>query len=664
VIAELALAAVGGFAVGALWRNRGFRATDESGQLRDELTLSRERQRRLIDTAHAGIVIADPSGGVLEANDAYLRLIGFTREEFEQGLVDWRALTPPEWIPADEEAIRQLRAEGKCAPYEKEYLRRDGSRVPVLLVDVMLPGVEDQFAAFALDLSSIRRAETERDRLARQRQVALNAASLGWWALDPATRISKYDERAREIFGVVKGAKAGEELRERIHPEYRPKVAAAVEAALDPKRRAPYEMVYRVVRDDGTIRWVEAHGTVTFEGEGDAARAVDFSGTVEDITERRNADEALRRSERLLREMGEIARVGGWEFDAATGDGTWTDEVARIHGLDPADPTSMQRGLSFYEGDARAQIERAVAEAIGRAKEYDLELELTTAQGERRWVHTIGRPVIEDGKVVRVRGSFQDVTERRLAEEQVRTLAEELERRVVERTAQLEAANRELEAFSYSVSHDLRAPLRGIDGWSAALLEDYGDQLEPRAREYLARVRSETQRMGALIDDLLKLSRINRQEMRITAVDLSALGAEVAENLRRADPERRLPVRIEPRLTADADAGLMRVVLTNLFENAWKFTRRTTEPAIELGCMPGEDERVFFVRDNGVGFDPRYAKNLFAPFQRLHSASEFPGSGIGLATVSRVVNRHGGRVWAESEPGRGATFYFTLGGQR
>lgn len=225
--------------------------------------------------------------------------------------------------------------------------------------------------------------------------------------------------------------------------------------------------------------------------------------------------------------------------------------------------------------------------------------------------------------------------------------------------AELERKNRELEAFSYSVSHDLRAPLRSIDGFSQALLEDYGDILEGKGRDYLMRVRAATQRMGELIDDLLQLARVTRADLRIERVDLSSLAQAVVTDLRRAEPTRDVQVTIENGLCVQADRRLMQVALDNLIGNAWKFTSKQPLPEIAFGAVRTAPD-TYFVRDNGDGFDMQYADKLFRPFQRLHTDEDFPGTGIGLATTYRVIDRHGGRVWAESASGQGATFYFTL----
>ncbi len=243
----------------------------------------------------------------------------------------------------------------------------------------------------------------------------------------------------------------------------------------------------------------------------------------------------------------------------------------------------------------------------------------------------------------------QEIIERKRLEEELRKHQE-----------QLEVAMKELEAFSYSVSHDLRAPLRGIGGFSQALLEDYAGQLDTQGQDYLRRVRAASQRMERLIDDMLRLARMTRSEIRRTTVDLSALAQSIAGELRQTQPQRQVEFIIAPGLMVKADENLMRIVLANLLGNAWKFSSKHPTARIELGATQGEGETIYFVRDDGTGFDMTYAGKLFGVFQRMHSEAEFEGSGVGLATVQRIIHRHGGRVWAESALEQGATFYFTL----
>jgi len=251
----------------------------------------------------------------------------------------------------------------------------------------------------------------------------------------------------------------------------------------------------------------------------------------------------------------------------------------------------------------------------------------------------------------------RDITERRRNETAIAELNAELERRV----AELAAANAGLETFAYSVSHDLRGPLRAIDGFSKILLEQYSGQLDEQGQHFLARVRAGSQRMGHLIDDLLSLARINRAELQRSRIDLAPLAREAIEELRRHDPSRVVDAVIADRAPAHGDPRLLRAALDNLLGNAWKFTGKTAAPRIELGYEPGEAGAKYFVRDNGAGFDMAYAHKLFTPFQRLHEQAQFEGTGIGLATVQRIIARHGGRIWAESVVGQGATFWFTLG---
>ncbi|MFM8320314.1 MAG: GAF domain-containing protein, partial [Chloroflexota bacterium] len=292
---------------------------------------------------------------------------------------------------------------------------------------------------------------------------------------------------------------------------------------------------------------------------------------------------------------------------------------------------------------------------------------MRTRSGEQRWIADSGVELIgPDGLSYGCIGILQDVTDRKRVEQAAQQANQELERRVQERTSALETANREMESFAYSVSHDLRAPLRAIDGYSSILMQDHLSGLDEDAQACLDNIRQATLKMNQLIDDLLQLSRVTRAEMQTVAVDLSELAAEWKRVRQAQEPERTVRLAIQPGLQAAGDPNLLRIALGNLLDNAWKFTRRSSEPRIEIGCQdqPGPDGlqcTVYFVRDNGAGFDMRYAGRLFQAFQRLHNPSEFEGTGVGLATVQRVVRRHHGQVWAEGQVDGGATFYFTLG---
>ncbi|GIE28529.1 hypothetical protein Ait01nite_015740 [Actinoplanes italicus] len=304
----------------------------------------------------------------------------------------------------------------------------------------------------------------------------------------------------------------------------------------------------------------------------------------------------------------------------------------------------------------RANDLRVAAE--GKSVQYEETAE--SADGERTYI-SVKFPVLDStGRPYAVCGISTDITERKRAEDEIRHLNANLEMRVRQRTSELEASNKELDAFAYSVSHDLRAPLRSLHGFSDALLEDYDDVLDDVGKDYLHRLQRNVGRMGRMIDDLLNLSRATRADLERRGVDLTAMIQEIVADMRTTDPDRDVTLIVPDGLTAEGDPHLLRIALHNLLANAWKFTGKRPDAVIEAGRTVLSGETFFFVRDNGVGFDMSYAGKLFDAFQRLHTTSEFEGTGIGLAIVARIVRRHGGHIRAEAEVDRGATFYFNL----
>ena len=288
------------------------------------------------------------------------------------------------------------------------------------------------------------------------------------------------------------------------------------------------------------------------------------------------------------------------------------------------------------------------------------ELRIVKKDGTVFWAHLTGAAAKDESGATVYRVVMSDITERKVAEEALEKYREHLEELVRERTIKLEASNKELEAFSFSASHDLRAPLRTIGGFSQALLEDCEDKLDIKGKDYLIRIKAATRRMADLIEDLLQLSRLTRAEMNIEKINLTRIARSVIDELQKSQPQRHVEIKIADGLEDTADSRLMRITLENLLGNAWKFTGKKAKAVIEFGFTKEGEKKVYFIRDNGAGFDMAYADKLFAPFQRLHNEEEFPGTGIGLALVRRIIHRHGGKVWTEGQTGKGATFYFSL----
>ncbi len=380
-----------------------------------------------------------------------------------------------------------------------------------------------------------------------------------------------------------------------------------------------------------------------------------------EIGERKVAEQALRHSEKRYRALVSTLSTVVW---VANRDWEFEGEQASWEAYTGQNRNEYRGGgwRRAFHADDLVALERFIARSMDTRQTFEAELRLWQAATAQYRIVSL-KPVAvldEHGNLREWIGTVTDIDDRRRAEDEVYRLNVELEGRVRERTQKLEEANSELEAFSYSVSHDLRAPLRAIDGFSQTLLLEYGDKVEEKMRGYLNRIKAGASRMGQLIEDLLSLSRISRLELKRQEVDVSAIAQQVLQELQQREPERQVNTSVWDGVEVRADPRLLRVALENLLGNAWKFTSKIKDARVEFGMMQEGERRVLFVRDNGAGFDMAYSDKLFGPFQRLHGMHEFAGTGIGLATVHRIVTRHGGRIWCQAAPDKGATFFFTL----
>lgn len=528
-------------------------------------------------------------------------------------------------------------------------------------------GVVAVFTRLLRDEERVRH-DRERDLIeseARWRAM-FDHAQVGMVQTAPGGRLFLANAKFHELLGFTP-----EELRQKTWAEITlpAEVAESADAVARVLRgeSSRIELYKHYVRKDGSPLLAHVVSAPVRHPSGEVAY---FVTAIEDVTERRRSEQALRLSDERFRLAARATEDIVYDWNISEDRIWWGEALARLGYQKPSH--TLEWWSSRVHEDDRADVERLLFEALrGPDERWQSEYRFQRADGTFAVIHERGFIVRDDtGRAVRMIGAMSDVTMRREAEEVLRDSHAALQKMVAERTSELrverdrlqvlagelQTANVELEAFSYSVSHDLRAPLRSIDGFSQALAEDAGDALDDQARSHLARVRAAAARMGNLIDDLLELSRVSRAVMSMGEADLSAMGLSIARRLCE-ETGREVRIEIEPRLTVRADAQLMGIVLENLLSNAWKFTSRKAEPSVGLGRSA---DGSFFVRDNGVGFDTRHADKLFVPFQRLHRVSEYPGTGIGLATVRRIIRKHGGDVRAESEPGRGATFYFTV----
>ena len=515
----------------------------------------------------------------------------------------------------------------------------------------------EEMRMLAQDLTERRLVEAALRKSEKGYRDLVETATEGIWRIDEDTSTIFVNQQMAQMLGFTVKEMEGTSMSDYVDKASLPLFERHM--VLRKKGvRERYEISF--VRKDGRKIHVLVSATPAIDEMGEFKGSIAF---LTDITERKRSEDALRASERMLFRFLVDLPVGIVVSDPAGRLLFSNDRARQILGVEVDTSIPDEATIAFQEAYVagtdkhyptnRSPIVRALK---GEASVVD-DVEIRKGQ-EKVQLEIWGAPVTDqEGDVLYGIAAFQDITERKISEQVIMDLNRSLEIH----SKRLADINKELETFSYSVSHDLRAPLRTIDGFSSILLEHYSNVLDDKGKDYLGRVKAGCRRMAQLIDDMLKLSRITRDEMTWEKVNLSKTARNVLAELRKAQPERKVKLVVEDGLVVQGDARLYRILLTNLIGNAWKFCQKQPRPVIEFGATAINGERVFFVRDNGAGFDMKHAERLFVPFQRLHSSVEFAGTGIGLATAQRIVYRHGGRIWAEAEVGKGATFYFTEG---
>gem|GEM_PF-1800067 len=636
----------------------------------EELTRSEGRVHQAMEAASAGLWDLDVQTDHCYFSPYCFEMLGYQPDKLRCDMEEWISIMHPQ----DIENARRVKHDciGNGAPsFELEFrMKTNEGDWRWFLCRGNSTGRDAQGKALRLVGTVVDISERKlMEHMLRMKHDLMNliatTSPVGIIFVERDGRIGFANPRAEEILGIPK-----EEILRRGYNSPMWQITSH-----DGKPCAERELPLREVLETGQTLWNACFAIKRPDGRRallsmNAAPFLNLEGqvggtvvTLEDVTERKQHEQVLADSDWLLRETQRIAQLGTYVLDLPNDTWTCSSKLSEILGMDESITPNLMGHVEVVHPDFRRQFIDNYLASIVKSNHFEMEYKVVRgSDGTERWVAEFCEMNHDDaGNVTRVIGTVQDITERKAAEEAIRQLNDELDLRVIQRTSQLDAAKKEIESFSYSVSHDLRAPLRHINSYSAMLIEDFGKTLPGEARFYLDRICAASSRMGKLIDDLLRLTQVGRTGMKRESFDISLLAQEVADMLREAEPACTASFEITEGLWADGDSILVRMVLQNLLGNSLKYASQKGAARIEFGRTEVEGQPVFFVRDDGVGFDMAYAGNLFQPFQRLHGA-EFEGTGIGLATVKRIIVRHGGSIWGEGKVNEGAAFYFTLSG--
>jgi len=607
-----------------------------------------EDRQRFFALSQDVLCILGFDGYFKDLNPAWEKTLGYTKTEL--------LITPfIEFIHPDDRQATLAEAEkvsgGKALiAFENRYRCKDGSyrwfqwSVTPVIADQVMYGV-------ARDVTERRREEAASILLA----AIVNASDDAIISKDLNGIITSWNKGAKKIFGYTAGEMRGTSIM-RLIPADREEEENQILGKIKLGESVEHFETLRRTKDGRLIDISVTASPITDS----TGKVTGVSKVARDITERKLAEAAVQESEARFRTMSNSMPQLAW-IASADGSIFWYNQRWYEYTGTTLEQMEGCGWQSVHDPEVLPKVIEGWKAAIGTQLPFEMEFPLRGADGQFRVFLTRVQPLNSSaGQVVQWFGTNTDVQALKQSEAKVQRLNAELEQRVIERTAQLEAANQELEAFSYSVSHDLRAPLRAVNGFAGIVLEDFGSQLPEEGRRYLERIRNGGQQMGMLIDDLLAFSRLSRQLINLQRVDTTKLAQNAIEELKPQRDGRRIEIKVGELPACQGDPALLKQVWVNLISNAVKYTCGRELAIVEIGCTRENGENVYFVRDNGAGFDMQYANKLFGVFQRLHRADEFEGTGVGLAIVQRIIYRHGGRVWAEAKVNQGATFYFTV----
>lgn len=628
-------------------------------QLKESEYFFKESQR----ASRTGSYRLDVRSGQWEYSEVLGQIFGIDRN-FKSDIEQWIQLVHPE----DRSMMMRHYAEEVMAGrkgFDKEYriVRADDGAVRWVhgLGELMLDsrGEPIHMIGTIRDITEHREAEIALQRSEQRLKLATQAAKIGVWDWEIQSNTLLWDDSMFTLYGVEKSQFGGvfEAWARGLHPADRARIDAAIQDAVE--GRSEFAEEFRIVRPDGAERILKAQSRTQRDADGKAVRMI---GVNLDITEREVAERRVRESGERLRFAMETSRIGAWDLDLVDHTAFRSPEHDRIFGYEELLPRwTYEMFLEHILPADRQGVDAKFRQALDTMGDWNFECRILRRDGQERWIWAAGRHSLDStGESKRMAGVVQDITDRKLVQQELERHRSHLEELVHERTAQLEEANRELDSFCHTISHDLRAPLRHLGGFTKLLLDDCREGLSSEGRKYVDTIASAARKMGVLIDDLLEFSRTSRQEMGVDGIDMNVVLQEAMASMPDASTERKIEWSIGALPSVHGDHNLLRQVWANLLQNAIKYSRTRENPRIEVKGWVEDGEVLFSVADNGVGFDMRYAEKLFGVFQRLHRQEEFEGTGIGLAIVHRILHRHGGRIWAKAELGCGATFTFAL----
>ena len=514
-------------------------------------------------------------------------------------------------------------------------------------------------ACHSRDITDSKKAEIENIKLATRLQLATNSAAIGIWDWDIENGVLNWDEGMYRLYQIdeLEFESVYNGWLSRIHPDDREQINGHIQNAISGKEE--YNAEFRILWKDQSVHYIAATGIVIRDKAGNALQMI---GTNLDITKSKEAEKNVSQSEARLNEAQAIAHIGNWGVDLITGITIWSDEFYRIFGIKHGEVTpSLEVFLSLLHTEDISEAREKVGKAFEtRQNSNFLCRRKPEADGRIRYLYTEWKfDLDQNGKPIRMYGILQDVTDRKEAEKEILALNENLEKRVEERTNELVESNKALEAFSYSVSHDLRSPVRSVMGFAKLIKKNYSSGINENAKELLDHIEDSGKRMNAIIDDLLSFAKWGKEKLQLTEVDLTALFEHVWKNTMLESPHQAV-LELQPLPKVVADKAMIRQVVINLISNAVKYSSKKEKPVVKIGFEQTANEVIFHVSDNGAGFDMAHYGRLFSAFQRLHGMNEFEGTGIGLTLIKTIIEKHKGRVWAEGKVNEGATFYFTL----